>query len=144
MISNIDKIVQNTNLVFGIFLISLVLFVICIIIDFIIKFYDECYDERSSPSCSGILLIAVLITFSIFFLCSFNSHYYSEVEEKINTIVEENISVDAKKQKVITYLEAEKFFGNISRYENLDNNFKVDYIYNFEITDSESDELSES
>lgn len=134
VISNIAELVQNTDQWIGFLLICLIILIICFIV---IKIGVE------NDNALIQIIFGIVFAFSFFgyfislVICSFSDDdYYIELDERINTIVEENISTEAKKEKIITYLETEKFFGNIIRYENLDNNFKVDYIYNFEITDS--------
>ncbi|WP_308698813.1 hypothetical protein [uncultured Thomasclavelia sp.] len=131
MISNIAELVQKTNPWLGFLLICLI---IIIIYNIVIKTGVEIKNDLIQALFLGVYL------FSIFCLIKFFMAYASsnnDLDEKINTIVEENVSTEAKKEKIITYIETEKFFGNISSYENLDNNFKIDDIYEFTITDSE-------
>ena len=88
-----------------------------------------------------ICLISALLTISLVLFSDcfgFEKDYLCEVDDKINAIVEENISQDEKIKKVITYFETEKFYDNISGYENYNNNFKVIYgVCEYEVSISE-------
>lgn len=123
MISNINKIIESNKNYHTAFFICVI---ICII-SFILAGYLFVAQYISGYNCLLICIIPIALTLLIL-LCSVRNiekNYLCKMDKKINDIVEKNISIDEKKKEVINYLEIEKFWGNISSYENFDNNFKV-------------------
>ncbi|MDO4301994.1 MAG: hypothetical protein Q4D26_11480 [Clostridia bacterium] len=140
MVSNINEIVNSYNFSHNAFVICGIIFIFSFIFAHILSSANEESLAKATFFISLISLLATILT--LFGISSTQKDNFCKIDNKINAIVEENISMDEKKEKVITYLETEKFYDRISGYENYNNNFKVTYAedeHTYEFTITESD-----